>query len=187
MCHSGFCVSMEYPGREFDWREGYSVGRWRRKQRVREVMATAQMQKTTIAKKEQVDPQWYLVNAEGVTLGRMATQIATILMGKHRAEYTPHVDTGDFVVVTNADKITLSGRKALTKEYQYYTYYNGGRRVVPFAEMFKNKPEQVVSEAVRRMLPKTKLGRHMLSKLKVYRGSEHPHGAQQPQEIEFEL
>jgi len=143
----------------------------------------AQQQKTTVAKKGKVEQSWLLMDADGQILGRLATQIAMVLMGKHRPEYTPHVDTGDFVIVTNCEKIRLTGKKAQTKEYDHYTYHMGGRKVIPFEKMLKNKPEEVIRQAVRRMLPKTKMGRQQLSKLKVYRGSEHPHAAQQPEKL----
>jgi len=129
---------------------------------------------------EDVIHLWHLVDADGQILGRLATKIATVLMGKHRPEYTSHVDTGDFVIVTNARKVRLTGDKPFTKEYDSYSYYPGGRKVTTFAEMMEKKPEKVISEAVRRMLPKSKLGRKMLSKLKVYAGPEHPHAPQQP-------
>ena len=117
--------------------------------------------------------------------GELVRQIATVLMGKHRPDYTAHVDTGDFVIVTNAEKIRLTGKKAETKEYQHYTYHFGGRKVISFAKMLQKKPEKVISEAVRRMLPKNSLARQMLKKLKVYRGSDHPHAAQQPVALEL--
>ena len=145
----------------------------------------AKLQKSTLAKKGQVNPSWFVVDADSQILGRLAGKIAMILMGKHKPEYTSHVDTGDFVIVTNCEKIRLTGRKAQTKEYAHYTYHMGGRKVISFARMIQNKPEKVITEAVRRMLPKSKLGRHKLSKLKVYRGDEHPHTAQQPQELEL--
>jgi large subunit ribosomal protein L13 len=145
----------------------------------------AKQQKTTLATKATVDPSWYLVDADEQVLGRLATKIAMILMGKHRPNYTPHVDTGDFVIVINCEKVRLTGKKAETKEYDYYTYHMSGRKVIPFAQMMKEKPEKVVVEAVRRMLPKTKLGRHMLSKLKVYRGDKHEHAAQRPEVLEL--
>ena len=144
----------------------------------------AMQQKTTVARKGEVRHSWYMLSAENEVLGRLASRVAVILMGKHRADYTPHVDTGDYVIVTDAEKVRLTGKKAETKEYDYYTYYVGGRKVVSFAEMLRKKPGKVISEAVRRMLPKSKLGRQMLRKLKVYRGAEHPHGAQQPQVLE---
>lgn len=126
-----------------------------------------------------------MVSADGRILGRLATQIATILMGKHRPDYTPHVDTGDFVIVTDAEKVKLTGNKAQTKHYDHYTYHSGGHKVVSFADMIAKHPDRVISEATRRMLPKSKLGRQMLSKLKVYRGSDHPHAAQQPQPLDL--
>ncbi len=138
-----------------------------------------------MAKKEEVQHDWWVVDADGLTLGRMASKIATILMGKHKPIYTPHVDTGDYVIVLNADKITVSGKKAETKEYDYYTRYPGGHKYVSFADMMERKPEKVIEMAVRRMLPKSKLGGYMLDKLKVYRGSEHSHVAQQPKTLEM--
>ncbi|MBN1765514.1 MAG: 50S ribosomal protein L13 [Sedimentisphaerales bacterium] len=145
----------------------------------------AKLQKSTIAKKETVTQNWYLASAENQILGRFASQIAMILMGKHRPGYTPHVDTGDYVVVTNAEKIRITGKKALTKQYDYYTNYAGGHKYVTYAELMKKKPEKVIMEAVRRMLPKSKLGRKMFSKLKVYRGGAHPHEAQPLQALEI--
>ncbi|MBN1796790.1 MAG: 50S ribosomal protein L13 [Sedimentisphaerales bacterium] len=141
--------------------------------------------KSYMAKKEDTEQKWVLVDADGAVLGRMATQIATMLMGKHRPEYTPHVDTGDYVVVVNAEKVRVTGKKAQTKEYDYYTHFPGGHKYVSFAEMMDKKPEMVVQLAVRRMLPKNKLGTKMLSKLKIYRGPEHNNQAQQPQKIEL--
>ena len=131
--------------------------------------------KSFMAKKNQVEQKWLLVDAEGAILGRMAAKIAPILMGKNKPTYTPHVDTGDYVVVVNADKVKLTGKKAQTKEYDYYTHHPGGHKYVSFAEMMEKKPEKVIELAVRRMLPKNNLGRHMLKKLKVYRGPEHDH------------
>ncbi|MFA5424017.1 MAG: 50S ribosomal protein L13 [Phycisphaerae bacterium] len=141
--------------------------------------------KSFMAKKEQAEHKWLLIDAEGAVLGRMAAKIAPILMGKHKPTYTPHVDVGDFVVVVNADKIRLTGRKEETKEYDYYTLYPGGHKYVSFAEMMEKKPEKVIELAVRRMLPKNKIARHMLKKLKVYRGPEHEHQAQRPEKIEL--
>ncbi len=141
--------------------------------------------KSYLAKKEDMNPAWKLVDADGKILGRMATKIATILMGKHKPIYTAHVDTGDFVVVVNAEKIVTSGNKAGSKEYDHYTGYPSGRKIVSFEEMMEKQPEKVIELAVRRMLPKNKLGRHMLSKLKVFRGPEHTHTAQQPEKIEL--
>ena len=141
--------------------------------------------KSFMAKKHEVEQKWLLVDAEGAILGRLAAKIAPILMGKTKPTYTPHVDVGDYVVVINADKIQLSGKKAETKEYDHYTHYPGGHKYVSFADMMAKKPEKVVEMAVRRMLPKNKLGRQMLKKLKVYRGAEHENQAQQPEKIEL--
>lgn len=153
------------------------------------------MTKSFLAKAGEVQPGWILVNADGQVVGRLAVKIAAILMGKHKPTYTPHVDTGDFVVVVNSDKIRFSGRpvthathpyfsaKMLTKEYDTYSRYPGGRKVVTAATMLERKPEEILRLAVKRMLPKTKLGRHMLKKLKLYRGDQHPHQAQQPQPL----
>ncbi len=141
--------------------------------------------KTFMAKKEQVEKKWVLVDAEGAILGRMAAKIAPILMGKDKPTYTPHVDTGDHVIVVNADKIKVTGKKAKAKEYDYYTHHPRGHKYVSFAEMMAKKPEKVVELAVKRMLPKSALGRNMLKKLKIYRGPEHNHQAQQPEKIEL--
>ena len=138
-----------------------------------------------VAKKGTVDTQWYHLDVSDKTLGRIATKIATVLMGKHKPTYTPHVDTGDFVLVTHVERLRLTGRKRDTMQYASYSYHPGGYKVVPFKTMFEKHPERVLSEAVRRMLPKNSLGRHMLKKLKVYRGDKHPHAAQQPQPWAF--
>ncbi len=141
--------------------------------------------KSFMAKKGQVDSKWLLVDADGAILGRMAAKIAPVLMGKTKPTYTPHVDTGDYVVVVNADKIKVTGKKTQDKQYDYYTHFPGGHKFVSFADMMVKKPEKVIELAVRRMLPKNKLGRKMLKKLKVYRGSQHPHQAQRPEKIEL--
>ncbi len=142
--------------------------------------------KSFMAKKEeQVEHKWVLVDADGAILGRMASKIAPILMGKTKPTYTPHVDTGDYVIVVNAEKIKLTGKKAQVKQYDHYTHHPGGHKFVSFADMMAKKPEKVIELAVRRMLPKNKLGRVMLRKLKVYRGPEHDHQAQRPQKIEL--
>jgi len=148
-------------------------------------MIQARQQKSTVAKPGGVEPAWFVVSADEQILGRLATQIAMVLMGKHRPGYTPHVDTGDFVVVTDAEKVRVTGKKAQTKTYDHYTYHSGGFKSVSYEDMLAKKPEKVIIEAVRRMLPKSKLGKQMLSKLKVYRGSEHPHTAQCPQSLEL--
>ncbi len=141
--------------------------------------------KSFMAKKNEVEQKWLLVNAEGAILGRMAAKIAPILMGKNKPTYTPHVDTGDYVIVVNAGKIMLTGKKAQTKEYDHYTHHPGGHKYVSFADMMARKPEKVIELAVRRMLPKNRLGRQMLKKLKVYGGPEHEHQAQKPEKIEL--
>ena len=141
--------------------------------------------KSFMAKKSEVEQKWLLVDADGAILGRMAAKIAPILMGKTKPIYTPHVDVGDFVVVVNAEKVKVSGKKAQTKEYDYYTHYPGGHRYVSFADMMAKKPEKVIELAVRRMLPKSALGGQMLKKLKVYRGPEHEHQAQKPERIQL--
>ena len=141
--------------------------------------------KTFMAKKNEVEQNWWLVDAEGAILGRMAAKIAPILMGKNKPTYTPNVDTGDYVIVVNADKIRLTGKKAEQKQYDYYTHYPGGHKYVSFADMMTKRPEKVVELAVRRMLPKNKLGRKMIKKLKVYRGTEHEHQAQKPEKVEL--
>jgi len=141
--------------------------------------------KSFMAKKGDVDSKWLLIDAQGAVLGRMAAKIAPILMGKTKPTYTPHVDVGDYVVVVNAEKIRVTGKKADQKEYDYYTGHPGGHKYVSFADMLAKKPEKVIEMAVRRMLPKNKLGVQMLKKLKVYRGPEHEHQAQKPEKLEL--
>jgi large subunit ribosomal protein L13 len=141
--------------------------------------------KCFIAKKEDMKPNWRVVDAEGQVLGRMATKVATVLMGKDKPIYTAHVDTGDYVIVVNAAKIKVSGKKGEQKEYQHYTGYPGGQRITSFEDMMEKKPEKVVEMAIRRMLPKNTLGKHMLKKLKVYSGPEHDHAAQKPEVMEL--
>jgi len=141
--------------------------------------------KSFMAKNEQLERKWLLVDADGAVLGRMAARIAPILMGKNKPTYTPHVDTGDYVIVVNAEKIKVTGRKAEAKQYDYYTYYPGGHKFVSFSDMMAKKPEKVIELAVRRMMPKNKLGRKMLKKLKVYKGDQHEHQAQKPEKIEL--
>jgi len=141
--------------------------------------------KTVFLKPEQVDRKWWVVDAEDRVLGRLASRIATVLMGKHRPTYTPNRDTGDFVVVINAEKIRVTGTKARNKEYDWYTYHPGGRKVVTYDEMIKRHPTRPIELAVRRMMPKGPLGRQMFSKLKVYAGSAHPHQAQQAEPLKL--
>lgn len=136
--------------------------------------------KTPMAKPGELRPNWYLVDAEREVLGRAATRIAQILQGKNKPTWTPHVDTGDYVVVINAKKIQTTGKKNDDKEYDWYTGWPSGRKTRSLAEMRARRPEQIVRLAVRRMLPKSRLGRKMLKKLKIYAGSKHEHAAQQP-------
>lgn len=138
------------------------------------------LQKSYCAKKNEVKRDWYHVDASGQILGRLASQIATVLMGKHKATYTAHVDTGDFVVVTNADKIKLTGDKLNTMKYARYTYYQGGYKVDPVKKVLQNHPERVLRMAVKRMMPKNALAVHMLSKLKIYASADHPHAVNAP-------
>jgi len=137
-----------------------------------------------MAKPKEVKQEWWLVDATDKIVGRLASDIATILMGKHRPTYTPHIDTGDFVVVINAEKVVFTGKKWEKKAYTWYTGYPGLRSVTAGKRAEKH-PDRILREAVRRMLPKNKLGRKMLAKLKIYAGSEHPHQAQQPQPREL--
>lgn len=131
-----------------------------------------------------VQRNWYVVDAEGQTLGRLASELAVILRGKHKPQFTPHVDTGDFVVVVNAEKVVVTGRKADKKVYHRHTGYPGGLRSTSYEEMMRRKPAEVVRKAVFGMMPKTRLARQQVKKLKVYAGSDHPHEAQQPEPYE---
>lgn len=142
--------------------------------------------KTYYAKPNEVEREWLLIDAEDQVLGRVATKAAHILKGKHKPQYTPHVDTGDFVVIINADKIRVTGVKATDKEYYRHSGYPGGLKCETFQEAMEKHPERVIEHAVKGMLPKNTLGRAMGKKLKVYAGSEHPHTAQQPREIKME-
>jgi large subunit ribosomal protein L13 len=141
--------------------------------------------KTFSAKATEVDQNWLIIDAEGQTLGRMATAIASRLRGKHKAEFTPHVDTGDYVVVVNAEKVRVTGNKAKDKMYYSHSGYPGGLKSIPFEKLIDKSPEKVVKLAVKGMLPKNPLGRSMFKKLKVYAGAKHPHEAQQPQALQL--
>jgi large subunit ribosomal protein L13 len=141
--------------------------------------------KTFAAKPQAVSHGWYLVNAEGKVLGRLAAQLAARLRGKHKPEYTPHVDTGDFIVVVNASKIRVTGKKALGKKYYRHTGFPGGLRETNFAKLQARHPERALEKAVKGMLPKGPLGYAMLRKLKVYAAGTHPHSAQQPKALEI--
>jgi large subunit ribosomal protein L13 len=140
---------------------------------------------TYMPKPGEVQANWHVVDASDQVLGRLAARVAQILQGKHKPTYTPHVDTGDFVIVLNAEKVKVTGNKAEVLEYDTYSRYPGGRHVYSYRRMKELHPEKVVELAVRRMLPKSKMGRNILGKLKVYKGSEHPHQAQQPKELSF--
>jgi large subunit ribosomal protein L13 len=141
--------------------------------------------KTFSAKPQNVEHNWLLVDAEGQTLGRIATEIASRLRGKHKPEYTPHVDTGDFVVVINAEKVRVTGNKAKDKMYHHHTGFPGGLKSFSFEKLIDRAPDRVLKLAIKGMLPRTPLGRAMLKKLKVYAGNEHPHAAQQPQALQL--
>lgn len=143
------------------------------------------MKTTKVAKKEEVVRDWYVVNVEDKVLGRVATEIASILRGKNKPTFTPSVDTGDFVIVLNAEKIALTGNKLADKVYYSHSGFPGGLKTATAGEMLAKKPEDLIRKAVKGMLPKNKLARHMLSKLKIYAGSEHPHKAQMPKALEI--
>jgi large subunit ribosomal protein L13 len=140
---------------------------------------------TQVAKKSAVNRSWFVVDLDGKVLGRTATEIARVLRGKHKTIYTPSVDTGDFVVVLNAEKVKLTGNKMADKQYYRHTGFPGGIRSITAAKLLEKKPEELIIKAVKGMLPKNKLGREMLKKLKVYAGGDHPHDAQQPKELVF--
>jgi len=141
--------------------------------------------KTYSAKPETVERDWYIVDAENKTLGRLSTEIARRLRGKHKPEYTPHVDTGDYIVVINAEKVYVSGNKRTDKMYHHHTGYVGNLKSISFEKLIERAPERVIETAVKGMLPKNPLGRAMYKKMKVYAGSEHPHTAQQPKTLEI--
>jgi large subunit ribosomal protein L13 len=141
--------------------------------------------KTYMAKSETVERKWYVVDAKGKTLGRLASEVAKILRGKHKPTFTPHVDTGDFVIVINADQVEVTGKKAEKKLYRWHSGYPGGLKERTFNEMIEKKPTEVVYRAVKGMLPKNRLGRKMIKKLKVYAGPDHKHEAQQPELLEL--
>ena len=141
--------------------------------------------KTVSAKKESVSREWYVVDATDKTLGRLSTAIANRLRGKHKPEYTPHVDTGDYIVVVNAEKVRVTGNKTTDKTYHHHTGYPGGIKSITFDKLIDKAPEQVIEKAVKGMMPKNKLSRSMMNKLKIYAGSVHPHSAQQPMPLEI--
>ncbi len=141
--------------------------------------------KSYMARPAQVERRWHIVDAEGRTLGRLASEIARVLRGKNKPQYTPHIDTGDFVVVVNAEKVVVTGRKAEQKVYRRHTGYPGGLRETSYEVMMERKPTEVLRKAVKGMMPRTRLGRKQFTKLKLYAGPEHPHEAQNPQPYEM--
>lgn len=141
--------------------------------------------RTTLARVGHVDARWFVVDATEKTLGRLASKVAVRLMGKHKPIYTPHIDTGDYIIVLNTAKVKVSGRKLDQREYDYYTYYPGGRGRAAMKDLLARRPNTVFEMAVRRMLPKNKLGEQMLSKLKCYKDDAHPHAAQRPEKLEL--
>ncbi|BDY06695.1 50S ribosomal protein L13 [Ferrimonas sediminicola] len=141
--------------------------------------------KTFTAKPESVQRDWFVIDADGKTLGRLATEVARRLRGKHKPEYTPHVDTGDYIVIINAEKVTVTGNKSQDKMYYSHSGYPGGIKEINFADLQARKPEMIIEKAVKGMLPKGPLGRAMFRKLKVYAGAEHAHAAQQPQVLDI--
>jgi len=141
--------------------------------------------RTFTEKQEEIEREWYVVDAEGQTLGRLASRIAPVLKGKHKPTYTPHLDCGDFVIIVNAEKVRVTGRKLDQKFYYHHSGYPGGLKSISLREQLDRYPERVLEAAVRGMLPKNKLGRRMVKKLKVYAGDSHPHQAQQPKPLEL--
>ncbi|MBC8079330.1 MAG: 50S ribosomal protein L13 [Gorillibacterium sp.] len=139
------------------------------------------MSTTYMAKPNEVERKWYIIDAEGKTLGRMASEAASLIRGKHKPEFTPHVDTGDFVIIINAEKVHLTGKKLQKKMYYRHSMYTGGLKVTSAQELLNKRPERMIEFAVHGMLPKTRLGDSMKTKLKVYAGAEHPHIAQKPE------
>jgi large subunit ribosomal protein L13 len=140
--------------------------------------------KSYMARPQEVERKWYVVDAEGKTLGRLATEIARVLRGKNKPQYTPHIDTGDFVVVVNAEKVVVTGKKATQKVYRRHTGYPGGLKETSYEAMLERKPTEILRKAVKGMMPRTRLGRRQTGKLKIYAGPEHPHEAQNPQPYE---
>jgi large subunit ribosomal protein L13 len=141
--------------------------------------------KTTLATAESARPEWLHIDATDAVVGRLAVQIATILRGKHKPTYTPHVDSGDFVIVTNVEKVRFTGNKWEQKTYQTYSRHPGGQKTIPATEMRARKPEEILFQAVKRMVPRSRLGRAQMNKLKMYTGPKHPHQAQQPKEFKL--
>ena len=145
------------------------------------------MKTTFMANAQNVERKWYVVDAEGQTVGRLAAEVAKVLRGKHKPTFTPHVDTGDFVIVINAEKAVFTGKKLINKTYFRHSGYNGGTTFTPAGQMMEKFPERVIEHAVRGMLPKNRFGEQMYRKLNVYAGPEHPHAAQQPEELKLNI
>ncbi|MBQ1941268.1 MAG: 50S ribosomal protein L13 [Anaerovibrio sp.] len=145
------------------------------------------MKTTFMANAQNVERKWFVVDAEGQTVGRLAAEVAKVLRGKHKPTFTPHVDTGDFVIVINAEKAVFTGKKLINKTYFRHSGYNGGTTFTPAGQMMEKFPERVIEHAVRGMLPKNRLGEQMYRKLNVYAGPEHPHAAQQPEELKLNI
>jgi len=142
--------------------------------------------KTHVVKAGDIERRWYVVDAQGKTLGRLATQVASVLRGKHKPTFSPHLDTGDYVIIVNAEKIQVTGNKLNTKMYYWYSGYLGGQSSIVLSKQLQQHPERVLVHAIRGMLPRNRLGRAMLKKLKVYSGAKHPHVAQRPEPLEFQ-
>lgn len=142
---------------------------------------------TFMAKPGVVPQNWHVIDATGQVVGRLAVAIANILRGKHRPEYTPHLDTGEFVIVVNAAKVKLTGKKLEQKTYQEYSHYPGGLKIISAQQLMNKHPERIIENAVRRMVPRNRLGRQQMTKLKIYAGPDHPHQAQQPKELKLDL
>jgi len=140
---------------------------------------------TFMAKSETITRRWFVIDASNQVVGRLAVQIANILRGKHRPEYTPHIDSGEYVIVVNAEKVRFTGRKLETKTYHWYTRYPGGLKEASARDWMVNHPERILESAVRRMVPRNRLGRQQMTKLKIYKGTQHPHRAQNPQEFKL--
>jgi len=129
------------------------------------------------------EQNWWVIDATDLVVGRLATTVATILRGKHKPQFTPHQDTGDFVIIINAEKVRFTGRKLEQKTYQTYSHYPGGQKIIPAAELMEKHPERILVSAIKRMVPRNRLGRKQMDKLKIYKGTQHPHQAQQPKEF----
>jgi large subunit ribosomal protein L13 len=128
---------------------------------------------------------WWVIDATDLVVGRLATSVATVLRGKHKPQFTPHIDAGDYVIIINADKVKFTGKKLEQKTYQTYSHYPGGQKIIPAAELMEKHPERIIISAVKRMIPRSRLGRAQLDKLKIYKGPQHPHQAQQPKELKL--